>query len=140
MTMNHIPEINDTKMINYYVFESKEESCIKNGKEIKYTRTARVPKSESVCDIVDTLKESGESYLRHRSHVENVGTIFPIIRKSFSGTYIELNFSENIGEKPKYEVQNTLLVSNIRCAWCPIFVTLCHSRTRFRKRCLSFVG
>ena len=100
------PEIKDTKMINYYVFESKEESYIKNGKEIKYTRTARVPKSESVCDIVNTLKESGESYLRHRSHVENVGTIFPIIRKSFSGTYIELDFSENISEKPKYEVQN----------------------------------
>ena len=106
------PEINDTKMINYYVFESKEESYIKNGREIKYTCTARVPKSESVCDIVNTLKESGESYLRHRSHVENVGTIFPIIRKSFSSTYIELDFSvKNLSTKFK---MHTFLVSNIR--------------------------
>ena len=50
------PEVSDTKTINYYLFELKEESYLKNGKEINYKRTTRVERRDRVCDIVKQLK------------------------------------------------------------------------------------
>ena len=100
------PENSDQKAINYYVFESKHESYLKNGEEIKYTRTTRVDKNEKVWDLVASLRSSAKQYLRHRSHVQNIASVLPIIRESFEGRYIELDFSENIAMKPKFEVQD----------------------------------
>ena len=42
------PEFNDKKEINYYIFGPKAESYFKNGKEMQYTRTARIDKKEEV--------------------------------------------------------------------------------------------
>ena len=38
--------------------------------------------------------------------MDNIAAILPMIRESFSGKYIELDFSENLVLKPKHEVQN----------------------------------
>ena len=45
------PEFNDEKEVNYYIFGPKTESYFKNGKEIQYTRTARIDKKEEVSVI-----------------------------------------------------------------------------------------
>ena len=99
------PEFNDEKEINYYIFGPKTESYFKNGKEIQYTRTARIDKKEEVSVIAQKLISIKDSYLKHRSHVDNINKVFPIVKESFQGTYIELDFSENIAIKPKFEVQ-----------------------------------
>ena len=44
-------------------------------------------------------------YLKYRSHVKNILTHFSIIKETFQGQYIELDFSENLAMKPKLEVQ-----------------------------------
>ena len=43
---------------------------------------------------------------RRWSHVENINLKFPVIKQSFKGNFIELDFSENISEKPKREVKS----------------------------------
>ena len=98
------PEPNDEKEINYYIFGPKTESYFKNGKEIQYTRTARIDEKE-VLVIAQKLISIKDSDLKHRSHVDNINKVFPIVKESFQGTYIELDFSENIAIKPKFEVQ-----------------------------------
>ena len=50
--------------------------------------------------------EQGGSYLRHQSDVANTKNALPLIRESFNGKYIEMDFSENIAMKPKFEVQD----------------------------------
>ena len=50
--------------------------------------------------------DRGESYLLHRSHVENIAATLPMIRESFSGKYIELDISENLRLKPKHQDQD----------------------------------
>ena len=44
-------------------------------------------------------------YSEHRSHVKNISTQFPIIKETFQGRYTELDFSENLAMKPKFEIQ-----------------------------------
>ena len=94
------------KKSSYYIFEIKTESFTKNGKITEYSRTAQVDKKEKVCEIVKKLLDRGESYLRHRSHVDNIAAVLPMIRESFSGKCIELDFSKNLALKPKHEVQD----------------------------------
>ena len=98
------PEIDDVKEINYNVFQKKEECYVKNGKEVKYSRTARVQKKESVFEIVRRMVDAGQVYFRHQSHVENINIIFTVLKQSFKRNFIKLDFSENISEKPKWEV------------------------------------
>ena len=100
------PEFNDEKEINYYIFGPKTESYSKNGKEIQYTRTGLIDKREEVFVIAQKLISIQDSYLKHRSHVDNINKVFPIVKESFQGTHIELDFSENITIKPKFEVQD----------------------------------
>ena len=52
------------------------------------------------------LLQKGESYFRRRSRVDNSSKIFPLIREAFTGKHIELDFSENLALKPKFEVQD----------------------------------
>ena len=77
----------------------KWNPILKNGKETEYKRTARVEKNEKVSDIVQKFKVSGDSYLRHRSHVTNIDTVLSIPREIFTGVYIELDISENLSIK-----------------------------------------
>ena len=49
------PECFSEKEVNFYVFENKEESYIKNGVTKTYTRTARVDKKWKVCGIIKKI-------------------------------------------------------------------------------------
>ena len=102
------PEFTDVKTVNFYVFEKKEETYYKNGEMKCYTRTARVDKNMSVSVIVYELLSKGEKYLIHRLHVNSIANVFPLMRevhRGNDGRYIELDFSENVSLKPKFEVQ-----------------------------------
>ena len=59
-----------------------------------------------VKEVAKTLIEQGGSYLRHRSDVANTKNALPLTRESFNGKYIEMDFTENIAMKPKFEVQD----------------------------------
>ena len=59
-----------------------------------------------VKEVAKTLIEQGGSYLRHRSDVANTKNALPLTRESFNGKYIEMDFSENIAMKLKFEVQD----------------------------------
>ena len=88
------PERSAIKATNYYVFEGKVEKYMnaKENVEKTYTRTTRVDKTEKVCDIVSRLISDGDSYLHHRSHVDNVASVLHTIRQNFDGKYIEMDF------------------------------------------------
>ena len=101
-----ITEIDDAKQISYYVFEKKEESYVKNEKEVKYSRTARTPRKKGDFEIVRRMVDAGQVYLRHQSHVENINKIFSQIKQPFKGNIIKLNFSENISEKLQQKVKS----------------------------------
>ena len=57
--------------------------------------------------IAQKLIPVKDSYLKDRSQVDNINKVFPIDKEPFQGTYIELDFSENIAIKSKFEVQET---------------------------------
>ena len=64
-----------------------------------------------------------ESYLRHISHVDNIAEVFPMIRERFTGKYIELDFSENLALKPKFEVQHVPFSGKQHTLLCSIVET-----------------
>ena len=83
------------------------ESYLRDGKTIKYTRTARRDTTEPLSEIVKLMVKSGPEYLKHRSYVENISTVvIPVMKNSFTGHFIELDFSENLAITPKHEVQD----------------------------------
>ena len=98
-------EFASPKETSYCLFEKKTETYIKNGEEKSYERTIRIDRSDKVSYIVQQLVDSGDSYLRHRKHVENIATVLPKIRERHKGRYIEIEFSGNIAIKTKSEVQ-----------------------------------
>ena len=89
------------KKVCYYVLETKEESYVKHSERKTYTRTARVVKKK-VYKVVKKLLSQSNTYLRHRSLVENIAEVFPLIKETFNGCYTELDFSANLAVKPKY--------------------------------------
>ena len=100
------PEYEVIKIVNYYLYEKKVEQYFnKDGQKVEYTRTARVDKRDTVSSVVGQLMKNAENYLQHRSYVNNSVTVLPLIRESFKGHYIELDFSENLAFKPKVELQ-----------------------------------
>ena len=99
------PECTSEKEVCYYVFETKEKSYIKNGERKTYTRIARVDKKEAFNKVVKKLLSQSNIYLRHQSHVDNIAKVFPLIRETFNGCYTELDFSEDLAMKPKFEAR-----------------------------------
>ena len=98
------PEYEDSKIVNYYLYEKKVEQYFnKGGRKVEYTRTARVDKGDMVSSVVGQLMKNAENYLKHRSYVNNSVKVLPLIRESFKGHYIELDFLENLAFKPKIE-------------------------------------
>ena len=59
-----------------------------------------------VKEVAKTLIEQDGSHRRRQLHVENIKNTLPLIRESFNGTYIEMDLSENIAKKPKFQVQD----------------------------------
>ena len=71
----------------------------------EYSRTTRVDKKDPVCDIFSKLMSIEDNYLRHRSHVDNINSVLPKIKERFTGTYIEMDFSENLALITKCGIQ-----------------------------------
>ena len=65
-----------------------------------YSRTARVDKIDKLSIIVDRLLQNSARYLKHRSYVDKVSRVLPMLKDRFIGIYIELNFSENLALRP----------------------------------------
>ena len=99
------PKQSSKENVNYYIFESVLQDYVKEGVTKTYTRTTRVDKNESVCDIYADYVASGEHYLSHLSIVDNIKAVLLKIRESFTGKYIEMDFAQNIALKTKDEVQ-----------------------------------
>ena len=99
-------EMTAKKYCKYYEYKRVVESYIgKNGKPTEYTRTARVDFCEPVSMLVEKLHGLGDKYLKHRTYVDNVSSIFPISKESYDGKYIKLDFLQNLSLRPKDEVQ-----------------------------------
>ena len=81
--------------VSFYVFEKKEEggNLFQIWNKKSYERVAHFDKKMEVKDVAKALTEQGASYLRHRSHVANIKNTLPLIRESFNGKYIEMDFS-----------------------------------------------
>ena len=81
--------------VSFYVFEKKEEggNLFQKWNKKSYERVARFDKKMEVKDVAKALTEQGASYLRHRSQVANIKNTLPLIRESFNGKYIEMDFS-----------------------------------------------
>ena len=73
---------------------------------MEYTRTALVDLCEPVCQLVEKLRGLSEKYLKHRTYVDNCTSVFPLLKESYSGKFIELDFSQNLSLRPKDEVQS----------------------------------
>ena len=116
------PERENDKEAHYCVYERKTE-CYKgkDGNDVKYTRTAKVDKKEKVFELVNSLLKNTPRYLKHRSYVDNVNYVLPILKKKFSGKYIELDFSENLALRPKHEVQPAHFSGKQYSLRCAIF-------------------
>ena len=97
-----LEEMKIEKECKYYEYRRVVESYIgKNGKRIECTRSARVDLSEPFFKLVEKLRELGDNYLKHRTNVNNISSVFPILKEHYDGKYIELDFSQNLSLKPK---------------------------------------
>ena len=116
------PETKEENQLCYYVYERKIKCYkVKDDKDAQYTRTARVDKKDKVFAIVGKLVQISQSYLKHRSHVDNVSRVLPIFKDGFSGKYIELYFSGNLALRPKHEVQSAHFSGKQHTLHCAIF-------------------
>ena len=107
--IKELPECTSNKEVSFYLFEIKDECYHKNGIKKTYNRTARVDKKKKVSEIVRMLLVQSSVYLGSvylRSHVDNISKVLPLIKETFNGRYIELDFSENLAMKPKIEPQD----------------------------------
>ena len=116
------PETKEENQLHYYVYERKIE-CYKgkDDKDVQYTRTARVDKKDKVSAIMGKLVQISQRYLKHRSYVDNLSRVLPMIKDGFSGKYIELDFSENLALRPKHEVQSAYFSGKQHTLHCAIF-------------------
>ena len=55
---------------------------------------------------MEKLRGLSEKYLKHRTYVDNCTSVFPLLKESYSGKFIELDFSQNLSLRPKDEVQS----------------------------------
>ena len=74
--------------------------------------------------------ETGDSYLKHRTYVDNVSTAFPEMKSAYDKKYIKLDFSQNLALQPQVEVQSTHFSGKQFTLHCAI-VDLVKSRYHF---------
>ena len=125
-------EFASPKETSYCLFEKKTESYIKNGEEKNYEQTTRIDKNDKVSSIVQQLRDSRDSYLRHWKHVEYIATALPKIRERHRGRYIEMDFSENRLKELIFRESNTtyivllcnLVKLNLYIIWAMIQLTI----------------
>lgn len=98
------PEHSNTKEIKLYIFKNKVESQRKRGKTRGYSDINEVDKKGRICNKIEKLRAKYESNFWHRSHVDDIAEVLPIIRQKCTEKYIELYFSEHQALKHKFEV------------------------------------
>ena len=92
--------------VQFYIFEVVEESYTsKKGEKKTSKRTARVDITESRKEVGQRLEKMTVKYLLHKNRIFNHDEYFPLIEKS-AQCIITQDWSENIQEKSKYEVQS----------------------------------
>ena len=100
-------EMDANSNCKYYEYRRVEESYIgKNGERVEYTRTARVDITEPVHMLVAKLLGSSKKYVKPRTYVNNCTSVFPVLKESYTGKFIELDFSQNSSLRPKDDVQS----------------------------------
>ena len=52
------------------------------------------------------VKDGSKKYKKNRSHVDNCSNVFPQMKDTYSGKYIELDFSQNLAIRLALEVQS----------------------------------
>ena len=45
------------------------------------------------------MSDTGNAYLKHRTYVDNVSSVFPEMKSTYDGKYIELDFSQILALK-----------------------------------------
>ena len=114
-------EMDANNNCKYYEYRRVEESYIgKNGERFEYTRTARVDITEPVHMLVAKLLGLSKKYLRHRTYVDNCTCVFPLSKESYTGKFIELDFSQNLSLRPKDEVQSAHFSGRQFTLYCAI--------------------
>ena len=58
---------------------------------------------------MEKLRGLSKKYLKRRTYVDNCTSVFPLLKESYSGKFIELDFSQNLSLRPKDEVQSSHL-------------------------------
>ena len=72
------------KEVCFYSCERKTESYKgKDGQEVHYTRTAREDNKKKLSVVVDNLLQMSSRYLKHRSYVDNVNIVLPMLTEFF---------------------------------------------------------
>ena len=100
-------EMSAEKVFKYYQYNRVVESYIgKEGNRIEYTRTTRTDHSEPVHKLVAELSEASDKYLKHRTYVDNCNYVFPLMKETYTGKFVELDYSQNLSLRPKDEVQS----------------------------------
>ena len=97
----------NVKKVNYYVFETVTTKYFnKNGKQVSYTRTARVGKNESLHSIIDQLQQLAKNYLLHRFSVVNDKIYWKEFLEATGNHTLWLDYSQNIAFTEKKQVQS----------------------------------
>ena len=60
------PEVNEEKKSQKFsYFASRQESYLRDGKNVTYTRTSRKDEVKTLSEIVELMVETGPAYLKH---------------------------------------------------------------------------
>ena len=98
----------DADVVTYYQFESHPTGKLdKEGKPKKKTKRVDY-NSVPVLSVVEKLNAFAPRYLLHRYDVKNDQFIWPLIQEKCNerNEYIaHMDYSENLNEKPKFEIQ-----------------------------------
>ena len=100
-------ELDDDKLCTFHKYERILESYTKrDGTSSEYKRVTRIVYFEPAKDICKQVLESGNTYLKHRTYVDNCSTVFSQRKEAYDGKYTELDFSQNLALRAKDEVQS----------------------------------
>ena len=100
-------ELTEENVYTYHRYERVEEPYTKkDGTPGQYQRVTRVNHKEPVKDICQKILDTGNAYLKHRTYVDNVSSVFPEMKSTYDGKYIELDFLQNLASRRKDKVQS----------------------------------
>ena len=87
---NKFQELDDDKSGTFHKHERVHESCTKkDGTSAEYKRVTRVDHFESVKNICQLALHSGNQYLKHRTYVDNLSSVFPFLKEAYNGKALQ---------------------------------------------------